>query len=299
MSMKKKRDVKRSPEKDTFEKNAFITHPTQLAPGVEIRYFIEDERPQRRQMVLVIDEDWDPGGVINNRKLLNRLRQEMDQVQGKDVIHPTKSSLYGLYQWHRDGVAGWKISAFLLNYMSLALMVCAYDEKRERKDKKVKWGAIINLKDMGSLTNATIHEYSFLYVWLALRKGEYAALKIINQALDELDNNQLPWQIKEGPFNGVQVRSKVGYLQKQIDAQKRAFSENTRWNRLEFNIFWLYKAGYIKKIDKMLNKTGTPESKRINQSIREIVNKIIEKWESSDDLEINTSRKFIAQVLHS
>ena len=299
MSMKKNEAAKKSPVKETFEKNAFITIPTQLAPGVQICYFIEDERPQRLHMVLVIDEDTDFDGVCKNRKLLNRLRQEMDQAQGEDVIHPTKSSLYGLYQWHRDGVAGWKTSAFLLNYMSLALIVCAHDQKKELKDKRVKWKPEINPKGFGFLANATIHEYSFVYVCLALGTREYAsALEVINQALDELDHDDLPWQIRAGPFNGIQVRSKVGYLEKQIDKHKKAFSEANRWNRLEFNIFWLYKLGYIKKIDKMLDKTGTPKLKRINQRIRGIVNKIIEKWESSDDLEINTSRKFIAQALH-
>ena len=124
MSMKKKRALKRSPAKDTFEKNAFITHPTQLAPGVEIRYFIEDERPQRRHMVLEIDEDWDLDGVIKNRKLLTRLRQEMDQAQGEDLTHPKKSSLYGLYQWRMQGWS-WNMLALLLNYISLAWLMCS------------------------------------------------------------------------------------------------------------------------------------------------------------------------------
>ena len=136
----------------------------------------------------------------------------------------------------------------------------------------------LNLKGWGHLTNATIHEYSFRYVSLALGKTEEEVVETINEAHKDLDDGYLPWQIKLGPFNRTQVRSKVEYFQEQIAKHKRVFSKDKRWNRLEFNIFWLYKLGYIKKTDDMLDKTRRPEWKGIKQSIQERINKIIEEW---------------------
>jgi hypothetical protein len=282
--------------KKTVELNPDVSLPINVIPGITIRYIVDNPNTQLRQLVLVIDEYTDFKVINDNRIVLSKLFKEMEAAQGVDLNHPIRGNQYGFYQWQMSGM-GPKALVSILNYIGLALMRSAFDQKQGKKTMDVYFDKELQAKGLPFLSNASFPEQSFHVISLAAGITTENVVLLINQSHRSFSKNRIPWRIKEGPFNEQKLESRVDYFRKRINQKAITISPvNSELNRLEFTVYWLNKQGYLKKINDMLDKKGGESWKRSNLKIKKRIDQIIENWKTSKNPQIVSLRELSSGI---
>jgi hypothetical protein len=269
-------------------KDAAISEPINIADGVAVRMLIELEShikiegyKPRIQLVLVINEDTHFDSINRNRKKLKEILRNLDKDQGSIIGIEQMENRYGIVQWREEGIS-WGRLTMILNYLSFALTLAAYDERHMGESLEMIGGS---QKIIGKLRLV----YSDGGIWL---RSIFSALGMtfedlipwIKQGYEYLAEDRFDLEITSNPFKKQRVIDKVGYFLERIKEGIITISENDlHWNALEHIIYYLNLKGYFTKIDELLDKEGMKDWTRNKPFLQSWRVRIFEKFEGSQD----------------
>jgi hypothetical protein len=207
----------------------------------------------------------------------------LDASQGINLVYPENGNQYGFYLLYMKGIKN-KAMRSLINYIGLALLLCAYDLKRGEKNLDVFYEKGTTFRGVTLLGNASTSENFFYDMFLAAGTRHEECILAINQGLFDLSKKRIPWEVAKNQayFTDQLLRSKMEYFKNKIKEKKITISTNlTYTSPIERSVYWMRKLGYFEKINAMLDKEGKPSWKRSRSGIQKWVNQIVENWELS------------------
>jgi len=263
-------------------KNAWLSERFDLGNGIILRMVIEDIDP-RIKMVLEINETTSIDVISNNRATIKKYLQDLVILQGSDLNLKYLRTLVDVDEWHKNHRLGWTRLSYILNYLTLALLLYNFDERKKLEEKgqlSTDLGDLerINITEPKNLLTAGGLAIYGLFIAFNLTPGLYD--QNMFQYHDKVKHNQLPFGISSGPFNGNRVRETMRTYQRQLKNNK-IIIVRPQENHLEFLEDCLQIGGYFNRLNAMLDKASQVDWKRNRGLILRRLTQISDRSEQS------------------
>jgi hypothetical protein len=282
-------------------KNARLSEPFHLGNGIVVRMLIEDNDP-RLKMVLEINENTSFDAISKNRKFIKKFFRDLIDIQGSDLNLGYIQALADINDWHEQNQGlGWGRLSFVLNYLSLALILFNYDERKKmqgRSQPSTDTKSLLSIGISEPINLLNVGGYTLYTLFIAFKLPPESFDEFTRDTYHLLETKQLPFGISDGPFDTRMIRDSIRNFKKHLATGKIRIIR-PKMNSLEIIEEFLLLRGYFEKTNLLLDKNPKPAWKRnkqlfLNRIIR--ISTRVEKSQHPIIVELRTKQKSMGET---
>lgn len=265
LSVERLNEIRSTMEVNGHVKNACVFSSGSIS-DLEFLWVFIDDHPKPK-FAIVFDEKTTIDSINKASPEIRKFRRSLLPLFGSNLENH-ESILFELRDLKNKGMS-WKQISKRLNYQGLAVTFTALEQKEPNEQVPEMLWAHLLISDYFIALGYSMDDYN---VWL--RDG-----------VNALENDRLPWDLENGPFDKERIREKVRYMDERINRGQISEEPFPRVKDfLELSSFVLFQNGCYIQANSILEKKSRDQWKANQKWILEISETIKNKIETGTDI---------------